>query len=71
MGIVIRQIFPLLLKPFANQKGHVCLGDVDGKTYFADELFFEQCIGAEAEREESIPLKEEEVTIEDADEDEL
>ena len=71
MSVIIRQIFPRIFKVFANQVGNVILGDVDGTTYLADTVFFNSCVFAENERNESVPLTEEEVTIEDAEEDEL
>lgn len=71
MSVIVRQIFPRIFQVFANQGGNVILGDVDGTTYLADTVFFNSCAFAEVERNESVPLTEEEVTIEDADEDEL
>lgn len=71
MSVIVRQIFPRILQVFANQVGNVILGDVDGTTYLADTVFFNSCTFAEAERNESIPLTEEEVKIEDAEENEL
>lgn len=70
MSVIIRQVFPMEVQVFANQLGNVMLGDVDGTTYLADTVFFNSCAFAEVERNESVPLTEEEVTIEDA-EDEL
>lgn len=67
MGIIVRAIYPLVIKLFSNQRGCVCLADVDGTTYLADERFIEQCTYAELEREGTIPLEEEEVLIEDVD----
>lgn len=71
MSVIIRQIFPIGLQVFANQVGNVMLGDVDGTTYLSDTRFFGSCNWAEIERDQSIPLTEEEVMIEDAEEDEL
>lgn len=71
MSVIIRQVFPMEIQVFANQLGNVMLGDVDGTTYLADARFFSSCGQAEMERDQSIPLTEEEVMIEDADEDEL
>ena len=71
MSVIIRQVFPMIIQVFATQEGNVMLGDVDGTTYLADTRFFSSCGYAEIERDQSIPLTEEEVAIEDADEDEL
>lgn len=68
MSVIIRQVFPMIIQVFANQEGNVILGDVDGTTYVADTRFFSSCNWTEIERDQSIPLTEEEVTIEDAEE---
>lgn len=68
MSVIIRQVFPMVIRVFDNQEGNVMLGDVDGTTYLADTRFFSSCSWAEIERDQSIPLTEEEVTIEDAEE---
>ena len=70
MSVIVRRVFPRIFHIFANQGGEVVLGDVDGKTYLADSIFFNSCAFAEFERNATVPLTEEEVTIEDA-EDEL
>ena len=70
MSVIVRRVFPMIFRAFVNQVGNVILGDVDGTTYLADTAFFNSCAFAEVERNATIPLTEEEVTIEDA-EDEL
>ncbi len=71
MSVIIRQVFPMEVQVFANQEGNVMLGDVDGTTYLADTRFFSSCCLAEAERDQSIPLTDEEGTSEEAEEKEL
>jgi len=69
MSVLIRKIFAFpswVYKPFVNQNGRVAIGDVDGKTYIADEYFFMLCEKAEQVRNLTIPLREEEIRIEDA-----
>ena len=58
MSIIIRQAFPRIFPVFVNQIGSVILGDVDGTTYLADTGFFNSCFIAEAERNGSVPLME-------------